>query len=162
MKTKASFIFLMILLLSSSIFGQESSFTGEWKLNREKSVQTNNQIFLSRINIKLKSDSLLTSRVYENANGEEYFFDENLSLDGKDCKIVIYEMPRTTKATRSNTEGYLVIESTTTFNGNNGEENLISKETWKVDNDGKTLTIDFSNKMSGGETTGTNYYNKIK
>jgi hypothetical protein len=162
MKTKASFIFLMILLISSTIFGQVSNFTGVWKLNREKSVQTNNQIFLSRINITLKSDSLLTSRVYENTNGEEYFFDENLSLDGKDCKIVIYEMPRTTKATRSNTEGNLVIESTTTFNGNNGEENLIAKETWKVDNDGKTLTIDFSNKMSGGETTGTNYYNKIK
>jgi hypothetical protein len=55
-----------------------------------------------------------------------------------------------------------MIESTTTFQGEYGEDNLIAKETWKVDNEGDTLTIDFTNKSSGGEIVGTNYYNKVK
>jgi len=164
MKTKTIFIFLILLITTSSYsaLGQKGDFSGEWKLNKEKTVLADNQLFLSRVVIELKSDSLLTVRVYENGNGEEYPFEENLSLDGKECKIVIYEMPRTTKATRSNTDGSLIIESTTTFQGENGAENLTAKETWNVDNEGTTLTIAFINKMSGGETTGTNYYNKVK
>jgi len=72
-------------------------------------------------------------------------------------------MPRTTKAIRSKTDGSLIIESTTTFYGNSGEEvNLTAKETWKVDNEGKMLTIDFVNTMSDFETKGINYYNRVK
>ncbi|MFA5819085.1 MAG: hypothetical protein WC854_07375 [Bacteroidales bacterium] len=164
MQTKATFLFLILFTFtfSFSALGQRANFSGEWKLNKEKTVLADNQLFLSKVSINLKSDSLLTTRVYENVNGEEYPFEEKLSLDGKESKIVIYDMPRTTKASRSNTDGSIIIESTTIFNGNNGEENLIAKETWKVDNEGQTLTIGFTNKMSGGETTGTNYYNKVK
>lgn len=164
MKTKPFLIILITFFITSSftIIGQESRFTGEWKLNKEKTVLADNQIFLSRVSVKLKSDSLLTTRVYENMNGEEYPFQENLSLNGKDCKIVIYEMPRSSKASLSNTDGSIIIESTTTFYGNNGEQNIIAKEVWKVDNEGKLLTIYFTNKMSSGETSGTSYYTKIK
>ena len=164
MKTKTFFILFVLLIITSYFpaIGQKADFSGEWKLNKEKTVLPDNQIFLSGVSVKLKSDSLLTTRVYENTNGQEYPFEENLSLDGKECKIVIYDMPRTTRASRSNTDRSLRIESTTTFYGNNGEENMTSKETWKVDNEGNTLSIDFINKISGNETTGTNYYNKVK
>ncbi len=164
MKTSTILIFLILLNITSflSAFGQKPGFAGEWTLDKEKTVLANNQLFLSKVSINLKSDSLLTTRVYENANGEEYGFVENLSLDGKESKIVIYEMPRTSKASWSDTDGSLIIESITTFTGNNGEENLTAKETWKVDNDGKTLIIDFTNKISGTESAGKNYYNKVK
>jgi hypothetical protein len=39
---------------------------------------------------------------------------------------------------------------------------MIAKETFKVDNEGKTMTLEFTNKMSGNEITGTYYYNKVK
>jgi len=164
MKTSAILIFLILLNITSflSASGQKPGFAGEWTLDKEKTVLANNQLFLSKVSIQLKSDSLLTTRVYENGNGEQYPFVENLSLDGKESKIVIYDMPRTSKASWSNTDGSLIIESITTFNGNNGEENMTAKETWKVDNDGKTLIIAFTNKMAGTESAGINYYNKVK
>jgi hypothetical protein len=164
MKTKTIFIALCLLffLPALNIYAQKTDFSGEWKLNKEKTVLTDNQIFLSGITIQLKSDSLLTTRVYENGNGEEYPFEENLSLDGKESKIIIFDMPRTSKATRSDTTGSIKIESTTTFNGNNGSEDMTAKETWKVENGGQMLTLEFTNKMSGNETTGTYYYNKVK
>ena len=164
MKTKTIFIALCLLffLPALNIYAQKTDFSGEWKLNKEKTVLTDNQIFLSGITIQLKSDSLLTTRVYENGNGEEYPFEENLSLDGKESKIIIFDMPRTSKATSSDTTGSIKIESTTTFNGNNGSEDMTAKETWKVENEGQMLTLEFTNKMSGNETTGTYYYNKVK
>ena len=164
MKTKATFLIIILFTItfSFSASGQATGFSGEWKLNKEKTILADNQLFLSRIIINLKNDSLFTTRIYENGNGEEYPFNENLSLDNKESKIIIYEMPRTSKATKSQDDGSLIIESTTTFNGNNGEENYIAKETWKVDNETQLLTIGFTNKTSGGEITGTNYYNKVK
>jgi hypothetical protein len=164
MKTKSPFglLFILFFIASFSAQAQNSAFTGEWKLNREKTILADNQLFLSKVTIQVKNDSLLTTRIYENGNGEEYPFEENLSLDGKESKIVIYEMPRTSKASLVNTDGSILVESKTTFNGNNGQEDLLAKETWKVDNESKMLIVDFTNKMSAGEVTGKNYYNKVK
>jgi hypothetical protein len=161
-KTTCSFLILLSFIFSLTAMGQGANFSGEWKLNKEKTVLADQQLFLSKIRIDLKSDSLRTIRVYENGNGEEFPFKESVSLDGKECKITIYEMPRTARATKSEADNSIIIETTTTYNSDNGPANFTSKETWKVDNEGKTLTIGFINKMSGAESTGTNYYNKIK
>lgn len=149
------FIFLPVLMVSA----QKANLSGEWKINKEKMTGMDNQLVLSKITIQLKTDSLLTTRVYENGMGEEYPFVENLSLDGKECKIVIYDMPRTSTATRS-ADGTILISSTTTFNGDTGQQDMVAKETWKIDNEGKMLTLEFSNKMSGTESTGTFFYER--
>ncbi|HUX58450.1 MAG TPA: hypothetical protein VMV77_15875 [Bacteroidales bacterium] len=164
MKTKTIFSFLVLLMVTSSFsaLAQKENFSGKWNLDKEKTVLADDQLFLSAVTIQIKNDSLLSSRIYENSYGEQYPFDENLPLNGTDCKIVIYDMPRTTKASRSKEDGSVNIESKTTFNGNYGEEDLLAKETWKVDKTGKTLTIDFTNNMSDVETKGTNFYNKVK
>ena len=164
MKKKTSFLilFLLTLLPAFLITAQKPDYSGEWKLNKEKSSITDPQLFLSKITFQVKSDSLFTTRVYENGNGEEYPFEENLSLDGKDCKIVIFDMPRNSKATRSATDGSIIITSATTFNNGNGPEDATANETWKLDNDGQFLTLTFTNKMSGNETTGTYYFEKAK
>jgi hypothetical protein len=161
MKTRKiySTLFLLMILPGFIAYAQKTDLSGEWKLNKEKATLADNQLYLSKITIQLKADSLYTTRVYENGTGEEYPFDEKLSLDGKECKIVIYDMPRTSTASRSS-DGIVTIASTTTFNGNYGQEDMVAKETWKVDKDGKILTLEFSNKMSGTESTGTYFYDK--
>ncbi len=162
MKTKSILLILVLTVLVPAInaFSQKADLSGEWELNKQKTVLPDDQLFLSKITLLLKTDSLLTSRVYENSAGEQYPFDEKLSLDGKDCKIVIFDMPRTSKATRSETDGSIMIASATTFSGNNGEEDMVANETWK--NEGDTLTLQFTNKMSGNEFTGTYYYSRVK
>jgi hypothetical protein len=164
MKTKTflTILSLLVFLPSFTASAQKPDFSGEWKLDKEKTILAENQLFLSGITIQLKTDSMLTTRVYENGNGEEYPFQENLSLDGKDCKIVIFEMPRTSMATRSDADGSIAISSATTFTGNNGEEDMTAIESWKIDPTGQILTLEFTNKMSGTETTGKNFYTKVK
>jgi hypothetical protein len=164
MKTKTIIILGMLLIFfsSSTIKGQSSKFSGEWKFNKEKTALKSSRLFLSQIKIHLKSDSLLTRRIYEADSGEEYPFVENLSLDGKECKIVIYDMPRTTKALFSAKTGLINVESTTTFYGDYGEDNFKAKETWKVEDKGKTLSIATSSTFSGGSSSDTLYFDKVK
>jgi hypothetical protein len=164
MKTKPTFILFAASMLIASVncFAQKPDFAGEWKLNREKTVLDDNQLFLSKVTIQIKGDSLFTTRVYENGMGEEYPFDENLTLDGKDCKITIYDMPRTSKAFFSENDSLLNVESKTTFYGDSGEQDMIAKEVWKIDPLTKMLTVEFTNKVADNETTGINYYTKSK
>ena len=155
-----SLVILVIFVVSGYAVEKKSSYSGVWNLNKEKTTAQSSQIFLSKISINLKKDSVLTVRTYENANGETYPFNENLTLDGKEFKIVVYDLPRKAKANLSKPEGYLVIESTTTFTGNSGEVDFSLVETWKVSENGKELTVDFVAKSSAGESKGTNYFIK--
>jgi len=161
MKTRSILIAAVLVLLVSSFTAsaQNGNFTGEWKLNTEKTVLPGDQLYLLKITVKQDGNNLLTTRVYSNSNGEEYPFEENLTLDGKECKITIYEMPRVSKATKA-ADGSIAIESVTTFNANGSEENLVANEVWKMDKD--NLTIDVTNKMMGNEIKGVTYYNKVK
>ena len=150
------------MAVSGSAADKKSSFSGEWKLDREKTVLENARLFMSKITFILKNDSLYTTRVYENENGEQYPFNENLTLDGKESSITVYDMPRKAKATWSEQDGSLVIETTTTYSGNSGEVNIVSKETWKVDENAALLTAEFIIKTAQGESKGTHYFRKVK
>jgi hypothetical protein len=160
MKTKALILsgaaFLCISL--TQVSGQSPLFTGEWNFNKEKSTTQNNQLFLSKITVLQKTDSLFTTRVYQNEYGELYPFKENLPLNGQEGKIVIYDMPRKAKASLSANSTRLNFESTTTFYGNSGPDDLNSKETWSIENGGKALKIDYTLTYSAGSNEGTLYF----
>lgn len=165
MKTrKGSALLILLLIFAFAVYAgdKKSSYSGTWKLDKVKTPPAGGQIFLAQISFTLKNDSLITARTYENANGETYPFNETLTMDGKEYKIIIYDMPRTAKAYWSEPEGMLVIESTTTFTRNSGEENLLSNETWKVDESGKTVTINFVSKMTAGEFKGSYTFTKAE
>ncbi len=162
MRTKIflSLIIVMMMAVTASAGDKKNNYTGQWNFNKEKNTQENRQLFLAKISFRVANDSVFMVRVYENANGEQYPFNENLSTDGKESQIVIYDMPRKAKAYWSQQDGNLIIESTTTFTGNAGEDNLIAKETWKVDESGAQLSVDFITRLSSGESQGTLYFKK--
>ena len=162
MQTKKCLSLFILLFIAAAVYAgnKNSSFSGTWKLNREKTPSANGQIFLAKISMTLKNDSLLTVRTYENSNGETYPFNENLTMDGKECKIVIYDWPRKSKATWLEQEKSLVIESTTTFTRDSQEENLTSIETWKMDENGTSITVDYTTTFSSGTLKGSYYFTK--
>jgi hypothetical protein len=162
-KRNFKLIFTLLLAVAAlSLQAEEPVFNGEWKLNREKTVLQGSQLFLSKLVIKVAGDSLLTTRTYENADGQQYPFVENLTLDGKEHNIVIYDMPRTTKATRSASDGSLMLDSNTTFYRDGQETVLNSKETWKAELGKALLTISFVTKMANGEFPGILYLDRVK
>lgn len=133
---------------------QKTGFNGKWKYDPGKSIVPEYTPVLTRIEVTVKGDSLLTERYYDTGDGQEYPFTENLTLDGKEYKIIIYEMPRKSKATWSEAEGAIIVESVTTTNDYSGPQDFISKETWKADPKNKTLVISFKNVMAGNAAEG--------
>jgi hypothetical protein len=69
-------------------------------------------------------------------------------------------MPRKSKAQWSEKENSLLIETNTIYNGNSGEQNINTIETWKLSQDGNQLIYDFVTKTSEGSLKGTYYFNK--
>jgi hypothetical protein len=151
--------FLLSPLLS---LAQRADFSGNWVLDKTKTSMAADQLTLIKLQIRMTGDSLNTVRVYDRGDGQEYPFNENVGLDGKECKIVIYDMPRRSKATLSEQEGFLAFESTTTFSNDSGPSDYISKEVWKLSGEKRVLTIDFKNNIGGNEIAGTLYFNKVE
>ncbi len=164
MKKATIFMTVFVFIIASVIpaSGQTSDFSGTWKLDRTKSTLAEYSPTLVRLDVTLKGDSLLTVRTYDTGDGQEYPFTENLTLDGKEYLITVYEMPRKAKASRGDQESVLNVETTTTFTGSNGTEDFISKEIWKVDKMNKTLTISFKNSSSAGAAEGAFIFNKAE
>ncbi len=162
MKRTATLMLLMVLAISisSRVSAQKPDFDGTWKLDRTKSTLVEYTPVLTRIEIRIKGDSLLTERYYDTGDGQEYPFKENVTLDGKEYSIVIYDMPRKSKASWSEQEGSLVFESTVTINGDNGTQDFVTKESWKVDKTTNTFTISYKNKMGSTDSEGTFVLNK--
>jgi hypothetical protein len=153
-------LFVLVLTLSNSTIGQKADFTGTWKLDRSKIPVTGNFPVLTQITINIKGDSLLTERLYDTGEGQEYPFQENLTLDGKECMITIYDMPRKSKANWLEKDVILTLESTTTASGSDGPVDFKSAETWSVDSTNSILTISFKNSSYSGEFAGAFIFNK--
>jgi hypothetical protein len=161
MKRIALIIFTMAfaIVFTIQLSAQKADFNGTWKIDMTKSTLAEYTPVLVGINVQIKGDSLLTERQYDTGDGQIYPFTENLTLDGKEYNITIYEMPRKSKASFSQQDGSVVVESITTANGS---EDFVSKETWKADAANKTLVINFKNSMSGQEATGMFFLNKAE
>jgi len=162
MKRTMLFVLLMAFAITSTltVSAQKSDFNGTWKLDRTKSTLVEYTPTLARIDIKISGDSLLTERYYDTGDGQEYPFTENLTLDGKEYSMTIYDMPRKIKAVWSEQDGSVIVESITTFMGDMGSQDFISKEAWKVDKTTNTFTISFTNKMGGNDSAGAYILNK--
>lgn len=140
--------------LTFELSAQRSGFNGKWKYDPAKSVVPEYTPVLTSIEVTVKGDSLLTQRFYDTGEGQIYPFVENLTLDGKEYKITIYDMPRKSKASWSDAEGAIIVESVTTASDYSGPQDFISKETWKADAQNKTLVISFKNTMAGNAAEG--------
>jgi len=162
MKKAISRILVSVLFLSFPIFlsGQKPDFNGTWKIDISKIPVTGNFPVLVKITINIKGDSLLTERFYNTGDGQEYPFKENLTLDGKENTITVYEMPRKSKAAWKEKDVALIHEATTTANGSDGPIDFKSTETWTVDSANNILTISFSNHFREAESTGAFVFNK--
>ena len=80
------------------------------------------------------------------------------SLDGKETTGEVDgpmgKMPVSYKAT-TGADGSVVLTSSRSFQGPNGEIKITTKETWKLSADGKTLTVDRENSTPRGPQTST-------
>lgn len=145
---------LLLVVLSSQASAQKNELSGKWKIDRSKTQKQDDWPLLIGITIRISGDSLYTERLYELIDGQQYPFNEALTLDNKEAATVVYDMPRKMKAQWVPAESALKFESTTTNYSNGSPVDFVSAETWKADPSTQTLTLSFVNKISTSEVPG--------
>jgi hypothetical protein len=160
-KISLSMVFLFILILTTLSCKDKVNFSGEWTLDRQKTDLTDNNLFLAKFTVTQKENILQTSRTYENEFGEQYPFDEPLTLDGKEYKITVYDMPRTSAARWSEDKKSLIIDSHIIFSTDYGDLEIESTETWTLIEKGTVLSLHYTSKSVEGDFEGTFFYNKV-
>jgi hypothetical protein len=152
--------YFFLFSITAVAYSGNANFSGEWILDKEKSDLSESPLYLSKITITQKADSVFTTRTYMNEYGEQYPFDEEITLDGEEREIVIYEMKRRTAAHWSEDGKSLLITSKTKYYGDSGEEEFSVEETWSLDEKGMVLSIAFTTNSVYGTNTGTYNYKK--
>ena len=153
---------LFLFSITAFAFNGNVNFTGEWRLDKEKTDLSGSPLFLSKITITQKENSVLTARTYMNEYGEQYPFDEEFTPGGEESEIVIYEMTRRTAASWSEDDNSILITSKTKYYGNSGEEEFSVTETWSLNEKGTILSIDYTTNSTYGTSKGTYFYKKIE
>jgi len=153
---------LFLLSITSFASSGNANYSGEWKLDKEKSDLSDSPLYLSKIKITQEENSLQTTRTYMNQNGEQYPFDEVITVDGEEREIMIYEMKRRTSARWSEDGKSLLIKSITKYYGDSGEEEFSIKETVSLNDEGTILSIAYTTNSVYGENTGTYFYSKAE
>jgi hypothetical protein len=78
------FVFALVFL-SATAFSQKVNFTGEWKLNKEKS-ELGDQFSLAPQSLKIAhTKKTLDLEKFAEIQGQEFETKEHFTLDGKEC-----------------------------------------------------------------------------
>jgi hypothetical protein len=156
----------IVLVVSMSLLAEdkkEINFSGEWKLNQEKSQLGEGRGFrgASKMVITQKGNDLSIERTSQRRNGEESVYTEALTLDGKECTNTIRNNPRTSTANWTDDGKTLTIKSKVVFSRDGNEFEMKSSEIWSLKEDGKVLSIDSTSETPRGERKATYVYDKV-
>ena len=141
-------------------------FSGEWKLNEQKS-ELGQFGGRSAKTIKVTSSDakgISIERTSTNQNGEAVVRKESLTFDGKESESAggFGNSTRKASAKWSDDGQSMIINSVTTFDRNGEKMEVKQKETWKLGDSGQTLTIESNSTSSFGESTTKLVYEKVK
>ena len=154
-----SMLVLLCVFVSIGLAQNATDFSGTWTIDKEKTELSRAGLYLSKIEVMQKGDSLIAKRTYVNRDGEHYPFTERLTLDGKETKIEIYDMPRTSSAKLSEDKQSIDLVSTVTYYGDYGATDIQITEKWSM-GEGKVLKIHSTSKTDEGERELAAFYKK--
>lgn len=148
------------VFVSIGLAQKATDFSGTWTIDKEKTELSGVGLYLSKIEVTQKGDSLIAKRTYVNRDGERYPFTEHLSLDGQESKMEIYDMPRTSSAKLSEDKQSIDLVSTVTYYGDYGATDIQITEKWSM-GEGKVLKIHSTSKTDEGERELAAFYKKL-
>jgi hypothetical protein len=153
---KKVFFLFPFLFAVITISAQGPDFSGDWKLNTEKS-KLNAEFGFAPIELKIaqKGNDLSVER-HSEFQGESVTMTDKFTLDGKECVNAGF-MDTQKKSNAAWSEDKKSLKITSKIVMDDGNEIDIT-EIYKMD--GKNLVIDSSSTSSWGEMAATHVYDK--
>ena len=141
-----------------SFAGGNTDFSGKWIINETRSDPAEGRFMRSpELVVVQEGNNLTYERTFTTRDGEERKNSLALTLDGKESTDE--SQRRTVIASTSWAEdGSLIIKSQMKINRQGETMEINTRETWKLEKTGKTLTIEYAASSSRGERSATLVY----
>src|SRR5687767_11562172 len=155
----------VVVLSSATMLSAPPNLSGEWKLNEAKSelVQFGRGAAKKIIVESQDAHGISLERTTTNQNGEDVIRKEKLTFDGKEVESTATGGFGTskTKATAKVSDDAMEVNAIVSFDRDGQTVEIKRKETWKLSDGGKVLTIDVSSSSSFGDNTMKLVYDKV-
>lgn len=156
----------IIVLCTSAVAVYNANFTGEWKLNEEKSElgQFGARMAARTVRVTSSDEQVSVERVSVNQNGDQVERKETLTFDGKETESTggFGNSKRKATAKWSDDGKSMIIDAVLTFDRNGETMEIKQKETWTLSEDGQTLTVLSHSSSSFGDNDMKLVYNKVR
>src|SRR5438105_162678 len=164
---KRNSIWLLIGLASicsaAAVIKMNADFKGEWTFNEQKSKLAEGRFRMNaqKIKVSQEGDAMVIERTSASPNGDNLTSTEKLTFDGKTTESTAFgNSKKKSAATWSQDGQQLTINSTIVFerDGNQFEVKIV--EVWKLIDNGKSLSIDYTSTSPRGTSNNTFVYDK--
>jgi hypothetical protein len=158
---------VILTVCTSAAVINSLDFSGEWKLNEQKSELGQFGGRGAAKSIKVTSSDakgISIERTSTNQNGEAVVRKESLTFDGKESESTggFGNSTRKASAKWADDGQSMIINAIMTFDRNGEKMEVKQNETWRLGDNGQTLTIESNSSSSFGESTMKLVYEKVK
>ena len=166
-KSKAALLVLgvaIISLCSATVFDR-ANFSGDWKLNEQKSDlgQFGARMAVRQMKIVQTADSINLDATAPSQQGGEVTRKEKLTFDGKENENVLSPQAKKKSTAKWSEDGQTLTVSSVILFDRNGEQMEIKvTDVWKLGDNGQTLTQQSNSSSSFGENSMKLVYEKAK
>lgn len=166
---KRSFIRKLYFILLAPVFlfaftslPDKANFSGDWKLNGDKSELGQFGDYATRIlKAEQKDESITIARTAAAFTGGDYTSTETLTYDGKDCESNLFGESKKKATIKWAEDGQTFKITYTLYLDINGQSMEINgTETWTLSDGGKTLTSLSNSSSSFGDNVVKAVYDK--
>jgi hypothetical protein len=140
---------LMSLLVTSGAFAQQAgalaAFTGKWEIDMKKTgfeqVQVPIWILPRSLEIRQKKEVLTIDSRWYDQEVKQHYYTEYLPLDGTAAELILADGGKRVVSLKPNGQGTGFVLSVHTLKPG-GDQDKDFTETWALEDEGKTLTIE--------------------
>lgn len=146
----------------SSFAGSNTSFGGEWALNKNKGNISQARFVSEKLNIVQTDNELSVDRIGTNQNGDAIKVTEKYTLDGKESVNKGSNNREKKSVVKWSEDGKsIIITSISVFERDGNTMEIKSVEIWKLSDEGNSLIIDSSSTSPRGERKNQFVYEKV-
>ncbi|MCZ2460001.1 MAG: hypothetical protein LC128_10295 [Chitinophagales bacterium] len=150
------------LLLSFTSLPDRTNFSGEWKLNTDKSDLGQMANFaVTSLKVNQADESITIARTAPSFQGDENTTTEAITFDGKTTETKLFGESSKKSSIKWSEDGKtFTITYTLNLDFNGQQMTVEGTEKWSLSDDGKTLTLETSSTSDFGDMSTTAVYDK--
>ena len=156
-------ISLPVICSAFAFIVANADFKGEWNFNESKSKLGEGRFRMAAQSLKVAQDasSITIDRTSNSPQGQSFTSTDKLTFDGKEAESTAFgNSKKKSTASWSSDGSSLTIHSTISGERNGQTFEIKTTEVWKLADDGKTLSIDYTSESARGTTNQTFVYDK--